>query len=160
MLPLGVWKSSALDRSTTLHVPRRSRAERRVEDVVVDVAASEARKTTAPPSSSGCPPSPGGGAAAEPIVEFPVFGERRIDLAGEIVTISAPRLRTAPAASITSARKWFPECKRGGGLHELACHLSTDPEMCKVLRDRERAHVRRAHLPHSGRRKNSGSKRR
>jgi 2-keto-4-pentenoate hydratase len=40
------------------------------------------------------------------------------------------------------------------------CHLSTDPEMCKVLRDRERARPGVRRLPHSGRRKNSGSKRR
>jgi hypothetical protein len=65
-------------------------------------------------------------------------------------------------------RRWHRSPRRANGFRNASaatctnwpCHLSTDPEMCKVLRDRERACPGVRRLPHSGRRKNSGSKRR
>jgi hypothetical protein len=54
----------------------------------------------------------------ESVMLLPVLKWQRV-IPDTLLPPSAWRPRAAPMASITSARKWFPECKRGD-LHELA----------------------------------------
>jgi hypothetical protein len=54
----------------------------------------------------------------ESVMLLPVLKWQRV-IPDTLLPPSAWRPRAAPMASITSARKWFPECKRGD-LRELA----------------------------------------